>query len=35
VAEMMGNLSAAQADIPKALWADLKAAGLMHVEAPV
>ena len=35
VAEMMGNLRAAQADIPKALWADLKAAGLMHVEAPV
>ena len=35
VAEMMGNLRAAQVDIPKALWADLKAAGLMHVEAPV
>ena len=35
MADMMGNLRAAQADIPKALWADLKAAGLMHVEAPV
>ena len=35
VAEMMGNLRAAQADIHKALWADLKAAGLMQVEAPV
>jgi D-threo-aldose 1-dehydrogenase len=34
VAEMKGNLRAAQADVPKALWADLKAAGLMREEAP-
>ena len=34
VAEMKGNLRAAQADVPKALWADLKAAGLMREDAP-
>jgi hypothetical protein len=27
-------LRAAQADVPKALWADLKATGLMREDAP-
>ncbi len=35
VAEMAGNLAAAGADIPAALWADLKAQGLMRPDAPV
>lgn len=34
VAEMEGNLQAAQTDIPAALWADLKAKGLMREDAP-
>jgi D-threo-aldose 1-dehydrogenase len=34
VAEVQGNRAAAQAVIPPALWADLKAAGLMHPDAP-
>ncbi len=34
VAEMEGNLKAAAAEIPAALWADLKAAGLMREDAP-
>ncbi|MBI1416418.1 MAG: aldo/keto reductase [Limimaricola sp.] len=34
LAEMEGNLRAATATIPAALWADLKAAGLMHPDAP-
>lgn len=35
VAEMEGNLTAARAEIPAALWADLKAEGLMRPDAPV
>lgn len=35
VAEMAANLAAAAATVPPALWADLKAAGLMHPAAPV
>jgi len=35
VAEVQGNLAAAGATIPPALWADLKAQGLMHPDAPV
>jgi D-threo-aldose 1-dehydrogenase len=35
VAEMEANLAAAQAEIPSALWADLKAEGLMRPDAPV
>jgi len=34
VAQMQANLSAAQAVIPDALWADLKSQGLMRPEAP-
>ena len=34
VAEMDSNLAAAQAVIPAALWADLKAEGLMRADAP-
>ena len=34
VAEMESNLAAAAAAIPDALWHDLKAAGLMHANAP-
>ena len=32
--EMAGNLQAAQADIPDALWDDLKAKGLLRADAP-
>lgn len=32
--EMDSNLAAAQAQIPPALWADLKSLGLIHPEAP-
>ena len=35
VAEMEANLAAARAEIPQALWADLKAEGLMRPDAPV
>jgi D-threo-aldose 1-dehydrogenase len=35
VAEVQGNLTAARAKVPPALWADLKAQGLMHPDAPV
>jgi D-threo-aldose 1-dehydrogenase len=35
VAEMESNLQAAAAEIPPALWADLKAEGLMRQDAPV
>jgi D-threo-aldose 1-dehydrogenase len=35
VAEMESNLRAASAEIPPALWADLKAEGLMRADAPV
>lgn len=35
VAEMESNLRAAAAEIPPALWADLKAEGLMRADAPV
>jgi D-threo-aldose 1-dehydrogenase len=35
VAEVEGNLAAARATVPAALWADLKAAGLMRPDAPV
>jgi D-threo-aldose 1-dehydrogenase len=35
VSEMQANLKAAQATIPAALWADLKAKGLMREDAPV
>lgn len=35
VAEMESNLAAAGAQIPPALWADLKAEGLMRNDAPV
>mgnify|MGYP001812860747 CR=1 FL=1 len=34
VSEMAGNLKAAQAEIPRDLWADLKAQGLMREDAP-
>lgn len=34
VGETQGNLKAAQASIPSALWADLKAKGLMREDAP-
>ncbi len=34
-AEMAANLAAARAEIPPALWADLKANGLMRPDAPV
>ena len=34
VAEMESNLAAARAEIPAALWADLKAEGLMRKDAP-
>jgi len=33
-AQMAGNLSAAAATIPPALWADLKNRGLMRQDAP-
>ncbi len=35
VAEMDSNITAAQTKIPPALWADLKAQGLLHPDAPV
>ena len=35
VSEMLANLQAAQAEIPAALWADLKEKGLMRQDAPV
>ena len=35
VAEMVGNLAAAAAKIPPALWHDLKAQGLLREDAPV
>jgi D-threo-aldose 1-dehydrogenase len=35
LAEMEGNLAAVAADIPDALWADLKAEGLLRADAPV
>lgn len=35
VSEMHANLQAAQAEIPAALWADLKEKGLMRQDAPV
>jgi D-threo-aldose 1-dehydrogenase len=35
VAEVDSNLAAASATIPDALWAELKASGLMHPDAPV
>ena len=34
-AEMQSNVQAAQADIPMALWDELKAAGLLRPDAPV
>jgi len=34
VTEMKGNLTAAQAEIPAALWVDLKAKGLLREDAP-
>jgi D-threo-aldose 1-dehydrogenase len=34
VAEMDSNLAASQAQIPAALWSDLKAKGLLHPESP-
>lgn len=34
LAEMHGNLQAAEADIPKELWADLKEKGLLREDAP-
>ncbi len=34
VAEMKGNLAAAEAEFPAALWHDLKAQGLMRQDAP-
>ncbi len=34
LSEMVGNLQAAKVQIPKALWADLKATGLMREDAP-
>jgi D-threo-aldose 1-dehydrogenase len=35
VLEMDGNIAAARADIPAALWADLKAKGLLRADAPI
>lgn len=35
VAEMESNLAAARAEIPAALWHDLKSGGLMRADAPV
>ncbi|AVO37647.1 aldo/keto reductase [Pukyongiella litopenaei] len=35
VAEMDSNLAAAQAELPAALWADLRDAGLLRADAPV
>lgn len=35
VTEMDSNLAAAQAEIPQALWSDLKSEGLMSADAPV
>jgi len=35
VAEVEANRRAAEAVIPPALWADLKAEGLMRADAPV
>ena len=35
VAEMESNLVAARAEMPGALWADLKTEGLMRADAPV
>ncbi len=35
VAEMDSNVKAAQTEIPPELWADLKAQGLLHPDAPV
>ncbi|MDZ4309440.1 MAG: aldo/keto reductase [Cypionkella sp.] len=35
VAEMDSNVTAAQTEIPPELWADLKAQGLLHPDAPV
>ncbi|MCK0166786.1 aldo/keto reductase [Jannaschia sp. S6380] len=35
VSEMEGNIAAADADIPAALWSDLKAEGLLRQDAPV
>jgi D-threo-aldose 1-dehydrogenase len=35
VAEIDGNLAASQAVIPDALWAEMKAEGLIHADAPV
>lgn len=35
VAEMDSNVKAAQTEIPPALWADLKAQGLLHPDAPI
>jgi D-threo-aldose 1-dehydrogenase len=35
VAEMESNMAAAKADIPAALWSDLKSEGLMRQDAPV
>jgi D-threo-aldose 1-dehydrogenase len=35
VEEIDSNLAALRAEVPDALWAELKAAGLMHPEAPV
>ena len=34
VNEMAGNLTAAQAEIPAALWSDLKSQGLIREDAP-
>ena len=34
-AEMESNIAAAAAEIPAALWADLKREGLVHPDAPV
>jgi D-threo-aldose 1-dehydrogenase len=34
VSEMTGNVAAAHAEIPAALWSDLKSAGLMRTDAP-
>ncbi|MEL7127545.1 MAG: aldo/keto reductase, partial [Pseudomonadota bacterium] len=34
VAEMRSNAAAAHADIPAALWSDLKSEGLMRQDAP-
>jgi D-threo-aldose 1-dehydrogenase len=35
VAEMVSNLAAERAEVPDALWADLKAEGLLRTDAPV